>query len=308
MKKNSRKPTLYILIATVLLGISFYMLPFFSVKTTKNQSGEENSRRLLLNFVEDISQNSTKYDATVFDNSYTGTIQYYGFDKVTIRIEDNTVDFLEAIKMKIISVEELIAYARLDAQNGFCLEKKESEHGLTTFSYHYDDCDLTYIDDIYETPDGKQHHIQHLGIYPSGKSYLVSHSYYTEGTAYPIKLDREDWGLTLEVIDTTTEGATVKINHQDGQQIGSLEIIDFSVYASDRPLFTVGFENSEHIPISKNGVTEVALFWGESNGSLTSGEYLLVLNIEDIYDPSDVHPLMQNFYDTQRYYTFFIIS
>ena len=41
---------------------------------------------------------------------------------------------------------------------------------------------------------------------------------------------------------------------------------------------------------------------------LSSGEYEVVLWIKDIYDESQKHPLMRNFYDTQIYNLDFTVS
>lgn len=300
MKKFSR-PLIYSLAIIVL--VVFIFLFFLAGENHKNEKiAQSNPRNLLLEFVPSDSNNSIKYNPEDLANNYYGTIQYFGYKKVSVYIETDFLDLREAIQSGKVTVEEIISHARSDTTNGFCLEKKTSKNGLTTFSYLYYDFDLTYIDDIYETPDGKQHYIQYLGIYPAGESRNISHSYYDDSTLYPYKLDREDWGLTLELLNVTPEKVIIQAIQNKGQQIGTLEIIDFSIYSSEKPLFTINFNSTERVSITKNGVSEFVVSWEDRKGSLESGEYLLVLNIEDVYTPSDVHPLMKNFYDKQRYY------
>lgn len=71
-----------------------------------------------------------------------------------------------------------------------------------------------------------------------------------------------------------------------------------------------GFEAAPSLnaTLQTDDVTELTIDWTEPYGELSSGEYELVLWIKDIYDESQKHPLMRNFYDTQIYAVRFTVS
>ena len=76
-------------------------------------------------------------------------------------------------------------------------------------------------------------------------------------------------------------------------------------------LLNDGFEFSpltDHVILKADDVTEFTFDWSEPYGQVSSGEYELVLWIKDIYDESQKHPLMRNFYDTQIYAVRFTVS
>ena len=49
------------------------------------------------------------------------------------------------------------------------------------------------------------------------------------------------------------------------------------------------------------GAAEIQLDWADIYGELPSGEYEIWLYIQDIFDESQVHPLMQDYHDMQIY-------
>ena len=71
-----------------------------------------------------------------------------------------------------------------------------------------------------------------------------------------------------------------------------------------------GFEAAPSLnaTLQTDDVTELTIDWAEPYGELSSGEYEVVLWIKDIYDESQKHPLMRNFYDTQIYAVRFTVS
>lgn len=124
--------------------------------------------------------------------------------------------------------------------------------------------------------------------------------------------DREDWGLNFEITEVSPTGMTIRCTHSGGQQIGQLEIVDYSLSHDGKYLLlNDGFEFSpltDHVVLKADDVTEFTFDWSEPYGQVSSGEYELVLWIKDIYDESQKHPLMRNFYDTQIYTVRFTVS
>lgn len=68
-------------------------------------------------------------------------------EDVLIYLDGNFMDLGEAIEEGLITVEEMDAYARLDAKNGFCRMEYASANGLSLYVYHYDGFDIgSYYD------------------------------------------------------------------------------------------------------------------------------------------------------------------
>lgn len=155
--------------------------------------------------------------------------------------------------------------------------------------------------DIYETPDGQQHLISAMKVHdPQNGKYIepIYGSYYDEETWQ--RIDREDWGLTLEILEVTPDGAMVRATQSGGQQIGTLNVAWFHVFSNaDNAWVAAGAEDDfEKIPLKMNGETEFTIHWSDT---LNPGKYRLAFEITDVFEPADVHPLMRDFYDTQAY-------
>jgi len=60
--------------------------------------------------------------------------------------------------------------------------------------------------------------------------------------------------------------------------------------------------------LSANSSTEFTIDWKDIYGTLSPGEYVIRVIVKDIYDKSQVHPLMRNFYDIQHYEITFTVS
>lgn len=226
------------------------------------------------------------------------SLEYMGLTDVTITIEGSAYPLEEAIKNGLISVEEIFAFARLDARNGFCNETHKTKNGLTHFTYHYEGIDLCLVYDVYETPNGQTHLINDIGVYHDGAK--VYHMYTDDKTGE--RLDYEDWGLNFTVSDVSPTGVTILCQQSGGQQIGELyidyvwwlsEVTEKSLTADDQP--------SPEIPLAMEGESSLSFDWSEKYGTLPSGNYELILCVNDHFDEAQVHPLMKDFQQRQYY-------
>ncbi len=245
---------------------------------------------------------------------YDNTITYFRLSEVTIDIDNSTMKLEDAIRDKKISIEELRCYAQLDAKAGVCKEIAESKNGLTRLTYCYPEFDLWSVYDVYETPDGKKHLISDLGLCAPHEDII---STYTEReSGKPI--DFEDWGLTFDILEASPTGIQMKCVHSGGQQIGDLVVTRYDIW---KPTEEKGVEEfispiaeefkDEYRPkgsIAKDGAAEITIDFSPYYGKLPAGEYILYLTIEDEYCHEDVHPLMKNFYDRQRFSVPFTIQ
>lgn len=219
-----------------------------------------------------------------------------------------------AIQDGKITPEELFAYARLDAKNGYCQEQYTSLNGLTHFCYTYPECDLCIVYDVYETPVGGQTLINELYFYASETYEFDDKDYYVdESSPWGYFIDREDWGLTFTVTEVSSTEITADYTHEKNQEIGQLWLEDYTLYDYDPE--TGGQNYLTRIDLSRDGggieLTKAGTFtlnWEDTFGTLEQGNYVISATVSDHYDPEQVHPLMENFYDKQSYHMTFEIS
>lgn len=260
----------------------------------------------LLSIHADAATEVTRIPSEELSGAFARGIQYDGVTNVTIDIGGTTIKLEDAIRDSYITPAQLFAYARLDAENGFCTESfRTGRTGLTAFVYTYPDADLWMVYDIWQTPDGQQHLIEDFRVYPSqGSSGEYPGGYLDMETN--ARLDRENWGITLEVKEITSTGMTLVCTQSGGQQIGQLHVYSYSIRDEHGPIAQPVMVDYS-IDLQMDGTTELVLDWTALYGSLQSGEYKLIVAVQDVYDPSQVHPLMRNYTDYQDYDLLFTV-
>lgn len=278
-----------------------------------NAQADAEEPRLQISLVEDESVNFVTIPPEQLGGNWDGEITYLHVKDVSVLLDGEYVKLEDAIRDGRITVEELCAYARIDARKGLCRMVSESKHGLAHFTYRYPNFDLCVTYDIYETPDGRWHLISEFGIYQVG---AIVGSHYTDlSTPYQYDLDREDWGLYIEPVNANASGITLQCVQKDGQQIGGLVINYYRIYHQDTyeavPIRDGIISVEQYSPkpaIRLGGTSEASIDWTEIYGKLEPGSYLMCLHVKDVYDKTKVHPLNQNFYDEQPYWVNFTIS
>lgn len=298
MKRHKLPLGLCILVA--FLGLVCTVL-YGSVEIINARKNESLSERRLLLYAEPHSVGWVTIPAEQLGGNFAGDITYRNISNVTIEVDGTVYPLEEAIRDGYITVEEIIAYARIDTRNGFCRERHETRNGLTYFIYSYPWCDIRLSYDVYETPDGQQHLISDFGIYHSASSIFTTH-YDDAGNV----IDREDWGLTFAVVSATPTSLTYQCQQSGGQQIGQLAAYSYYIFTEDMTFINTvkdiqSADEFEKMPLSMNGICENTIDWTDLYGELPAGNYILRLGVDDIYDEEQVHPLMQNFYDSQSY-------
>ena len=237
VKKTSIKTKSFILMLCVfVIAPSFCLLGFYLGKnspqpptaTTATTIPETESSDQQLVISAQISHENES--TTVSLPGSEQTVLFCNLSDVRITLEDGTHDLKAALEDGLVTPEEIISWAKQDAAKGICKEIFSSNNGLTNFIYRYAQLELSVYDDVYETPDGKQHLIRDLTIRESGGSgFGVSFSY-TDENGELKSIDREDWGLSF-TLEKTGESTLLLICKQSGgQQIGQLEIRNIAVY------------------------------------------------------------------------------
>lgn len=252
-----------------------------------------------------VKQSETGYYSYSSDcqaKTNTNSIRYLNLKSVEIELNGICQPLETAIYDGMITVEEICLFARLDAKHGNCEETFFSENGLSSFTYSYPEFNLIIVHDIYETPDGMQHLINEI-------TFCISESdtkrIYVNDAGTPI--DREDWGVTFEVNETTPTSVALSIHQEAGQIIGEITPRYFYL-VTDEDHVVATLEDSpsvyhslEQKLIKNNTITELTIDWTSIYGPLSKGNYLLILQLTDIYDETEIHPLLQNYWDDQIY-------
>lgn len=276
--------------------------------TTTSSSAETGGQRLYISGT--VTDDHVTKDYPVPGTERVVSVAY--LDDVTVELDGKAVLLKQALEQGQITPEEVAAWARLDAVDGYCSVEAVSERGLSRFFYYYEEIIVEVVNDVYETPDGKQHLIETVDVYARGKGRAdASHTYHGDD-GYPI--DREDWGLTFTTKNVTSTGMTLVIEQSGGQQVGELEISVFSLFTmADKEAVPAdqekrqAFSDATKTVITQNGTTEIQLDWTEVYGELPSGEYFMIPGVEDIYDESQIHPLIVKYKNNQSYRVIFTI-
>lgn len=136
--------------ALLTFTIPLFLAGFLSnFKAAADASQRVDSRPYLQFSIED---NYQVIAPSKVDNHYSGNISYEGVSNVCVTIDGKAIPLEQAVKEEKCSVEELIAYAQVDARLGLCTEGECTYNGLTKFTYTYPDYMLITIHDVYETP------------------------------------------------------------------------------------------------------------------------------------------------------------
>ena len=126
---------------------------------------------------------------------------------------------------------------------------------------------------------------------------------------------QEDWGVTFEVSEVDSTSITLRCTQSGGQQLGELitDVFYIESVREERSIPSLNeFSNIEHnqpkMVIPRGTVSEITLDWTDIYGELAPGDYLMSLNLRDVYDPADADPLMSKFETRQSYTILFVIS
>lgn len=301
------------LLSILFLAIAFgFLLGKFTSPQIRNYPSETSSHavpeQLLKLSVTPSPQPATQIiQADNLKENFEYDIRYINITDVTIELNSTIQSLEEAFQNGITSEEEILFFARADARNGFCVQESESKHGLTHFTFIYPDYNLRIVHDILEAPDGKQHLISDLCIYLREYNHTEYNlGPYTDFTnpKTGVRLDLEDWGLNLEVLDITFSGLKLNCTQSEGQQIGSLVLTGMALMQNNK--YVTRLDSSPEmtnldVTLLSNNCTEITIDWTQDYGELPAGEYQLILDIYDIFEESQVHPLMEDFHDRQVY-------
>ena len=95
------------------------------------------AKRLTVTATQDKSAPSVQVPLEELDPGNKASLTYVGLTDVCIETSQGKKSLETGIQDGDISAEEIFAYARLDARNGFCTEHKNSKQGLTHLIYVY---------------------------------------------------------------------------------------------------------------------------------------------------------------------------
>lgn len=302
--KSLRYNGLVLFCLLILTALTFFFLGQYSCSAPVAETGQA----LLLQAEKDPDGSTQLFHPAELTDELTQNMYYVGLSRVTVTVDGHAMALEDALHQGTITFAQLAADAQLDARNGFCEESATSYNGVSYFVYRYPELSVGLVNDVYATPDGQQHLIRKLSVYAPDEDITPPNHYYDSNWGL---LDLEDWGLTFSVEQVSATAITLRCTQSGGQQIGQLSVDWYSLRNEQGflPNLSGTAESpSCEVALQMDGETQITLDWTEEYGSLPSGQYGLTLNIQDHYDPSQVHPLMQNFHDWQAYNLEFTIS
>lgn len=264
-------------------------------------------QRLFLSLQPDDDVGFVNISAQELGESYTDGITYCWCSAAQIHLPDGWIDLICAIRQNAITPEEIVAFAQIDARNGFCEMKYQSELGYAHYAYCYEDFDVVCVYDVYEAPDGSLYPLKELVIGTAG--FYDDSAFgapYVEIDGERVCLAQEDWNIVFHVVDASPDGVTVRYVLGKGQYIGNLRITGYELLAAPnedgRKMYTRAADEKARTHISVDlhqGTGEFTIDWYSLYGSLPEGQNSIRLYIEDIYD--DIPELMKNYTDKQSY-------
>ena len=227
-------------------------------------------------------------------NNFNQNMSYAGVKDVYIYLNRTNERLEDALKNGDITEEEIFFRARQDAREGHCEETSETIHGVSFYTYHYPDYDLRLTYDVFKAPNGKSYPVSRMSLYRFADVPVVSPSCVFADPETGRLLNEEDWGLTFELSDVTSHGATVTCTQSGGQQIGQLKIDGCYITPE------VGTDAPDcEAELTMDGTCQFTIDWSESYGELPSGTYHLMLWVYDVYDESQLNPLVDKFQNMQ---------
>lgn len=240
---------------------------------------------------------------------------YQNLSEVNITLDEKTEPLADAIGSGKITGAEIFAYARMDAEAGYCKEGYTSEQGLTRFVYTYPEYALEMVYDIFEGSEGKNVLINEITVADSTQSLFDSDNFYVdESSRWGYFLDREDWGLEFTVKAVTPESLTVTYTQKQAQELGELTCEDYIMFAEvegarDEFVTQTGRDAPGFpIAINSDGSGEITFDWSETAGKLDSGTYYVRIGIRDNYDPEKVPANVTKRYSKQSYCVEFTVE
>ncbi len=226
---------------------------------------------------------------------------------VTLEINGEQVPFAEAVAEGKITTAQLFYYARVDAENGYCKVTPLSRNGLAAFVFQYPELNLWIRYDVYETPDGQLHVIDDITLYGPGAGLDSPRITYRDPVTRE-RLEKENWALDFEVIETSPNGITFDvIQSGKAQQIGNVYVKSCFIYGAEyTDIKKYPFMN---VLITENETTTVTFDWTDFHGEMPPGEYTLEVRIDDDYvRDRPIHPLTLDYTVWQEYYIPFTIE
>lgn len=137
-----------------------------------------------------------------------------------------------------------------------------------------------------------------------------------ESEYYPA--DTEDWKLTFNVTDVSFSGFTLNVHQEKSpnakigsMHLGQLQLVYFDLYKMDIKdlvyIHTFDREECAIVPGSTEAFRINYSVMDDQPTELPSGSYKINLNIKDVFNESDVHPLMRDYHISQSYWISFDI-
>ena len=277
---------------------------------TRGETGLQ--QRLVLSPTQNETGGSVQITPELEGKIGNSELIYCGFSTVTMELDGKPIDLVEAIQDEKITLEEILAYAKIDARNGLCEMKYQSELGYAHYRYIYDRFEILSTYDVFEDIDGTLYHNESVNIGSPGEfANAAWGNPIVVKNGEEIRLGVEDWALTFEIREIRSDGIVLACSQGESQQNGDVELFHYSIYQIDEEGHRQKLQKQgssgfmEPVHLRENGTTELDLLW-QKYGDLPSGVYYLKLSFEDVY--TDNNPMVKDYTRFRDYTVSFEIS
>lgn len=298
-----------LLLVLLILSLVFCFLSCSLKNSSKDllSKTDELTYRLSIGECGDIPySNYTRFAPGELNDTCNFELVYYLLSDISIEIDGSNIQLADAIRNDMVSLEQIIMQAKLDAESGIASLSYESNLGLSSFIYRYDNFEIMVTDDVFEAANGNQYHCKYVTICPpNAHSNLSAAYFYEDGNGNIIDLTREDWGISFEIENTNSYSADIKCIQKGGQHFGVLQITGIQLVNHDNSVLAIdNFEvNLPECPakISNDDSTTLYVNWIEKYGVLSPGTYEMIITVNDVYDTSVAHEFLRKYSNEQRY-------
>lgn len=241
------------------------------------------------------------------NDGYSDMLGYNGIFDLQIQLDGDQEPLKAALSEGRTTIDELVAFAQIDAKNGLCTMNYDSRCGFARYEYHYEDFILYATYDVFESPSGNLYHKQSVVIESSDFEHPDSEIRFPAfimEDGKQVDVARENWGVEFEVLDAGPTQLNMKCIQSGGQHLGQLHMEYCDIRGDNLPNGSPNF--TVDIFLENDGSTEFTVPFPRGFGELPAGDYEFDFMLRDIFDKAP--ELVRDYTDQQWYSVEFSVS
>lgn len=218
-------------------------------------------------------------------------LEYQGVSKATVHLASGDMDLRDAVDSGDVSLPRLVAQAEEDAAEGICEQRFYCDNETARLCwtvYRYPGFTMGVMTDMYEERLLEERYLfKYVVLAPADADISGPCTLRRDDETFA-SICRKKWGLTVNPLNVTSSGLTLKCTLSDEWFDGEIYIGDILTLAREKdgewetlqPLKETQRLNSDQIKalgqsVPTGGEAEYAISWEDSYGQLESGTYNL---------------------------------